>query len=96
MTSKWVHRLVELGEVEVSDWRVFSLELVNGETLTRWLSRGARRMLGELPPEPVSLFNRAVAGRSATTSSAPPPTELVDRTGSVAQASIPVGVRDRI
>ena len=30
MTSKWVHRLVELGEIEVSDWRVFSLELING------------------------------------------------------------------
>ena len=45
-----------------------ALELVNGETLTRWLSRGARRMLGELPPEPVSLYNRAVAGRSATSS----------------------------
>ena len=29
-----------------------ALELVNGEILTRWLSRGARRMLGELPPEP--------------------------------------------
>ena len=45
-----------------------ALELVNGETLTRWLSSGARRMLGELPPEPVSLYNRAVAGRSATSS----------------------------
>lgn len=35
MTSKWVNQLVELGEVEVSDWRVFSLELINGgeETL---------------------------------------------------------------
>jgi mono/diheme cytochrome c family protein len=42
-----------------------ALELVNGEIYTRWLSRGARRMLGELPPEPVSLFNRAVAGRSS-------------------------------
>ncbi len=29
-----------------------ALELVNGEMLTRWLSRGARRMVGELPPEP--------------------------------------------
>jgi Protein of unknown function (DUF1549)/Protein of unknown function (DUF1553)/Planctomycete cytochrome C len=45
-----------------------ALELVNGATLTRWLSRGARRMLGELPPEPVSLYNRAVAGRSASSS----------------------------
>ena len=42
-----------------------ALELVNGEIYTRWLSRGARRMLGELPPEPISLYNRAVAGRNA-------------------------------
>ena len=34
-----------------------ALELVNGETLTRWLSRGARRILGELPPERTSLFD---------------------------------------
>ena len=32
------------------------VELMNGETLTHWLNRGARRMLGELPPEPQSLF----------------------------------------
>ncbi len=42
-----------------------ALELVNGELLTRWLRRGARRMLGELPPDPPSLFNGAVAGRYA-------------------------------
>lgn len=30
MTSKWVNQLVELGEVQVTDWRGFSLELVNG------------------------------------------------------------------
>jgi mono/diheme cytochrome c family protein len=29
-----------------------ALELVNGEPLTHWLNRGARKMLGELPPEP--------------------------------------------
>ncbi len=45
-----------------------ALELVNGEMLTRRLSRGARRMLGELPPEPLSLYNRTVAGRTATSS----------------------------
>jgi hypothetical protein len=45
-----------------------ALELTNGEMLTRWLSRGARRLLGELPPEPVSLYNRAVAGRNASPS----------------------------
>ena len=27
-----------------------ALELVNGEILTSWLMRGARRMTGELPP----------------------------------------------
>jgi mono/diheme cytochrome c family protein len=42
-----------------------ALELVNGEILTRWLSRGARRMLGETPPETLSLYNRTVAGRGA-------------------------------
>jgi hypothetical protein len=45
-----------------------ALELVNGELLTQRLSRGARRMLGELPPEPLSLYNRTVAGRNATSS----------------------------
>jgi hypothetical protein len=45
-----------------------ALELVNGEIYTRRLARGARRMLGELPPEPVSLYNRAVAGRAAASS----------------------------
>ena len=45
-----------------------ALELVNGEMFTRWLSRGARRMLGELPPEPLSLYNRTVAGRTAASS----------------------------
>jgi hypothetical protein len=41
-----------------------ALELVNGETLTGWLQRGARRLVGDLPPEPVSRFNAAVGGRS--------------------------------
>jgi mono/diheme cytochrome c family protein len=45
-----------------------ALELVNGEIFARWLSRGARRMLGELPPEPLSLYNRTVAGRTAVSS----------------------------
>jgi hypothetical protein len=43
-----------------------ALELVNGEMLTKWLSRGARRMVGQLPPERLSLFNKTVAGRNAT------------------------------
>jgi hypothetical protein len=45
-----------------------SLELVNGEMLTRSLARAAPRMLGELPTEPLSLYNRTVAGRYATSS----------------------------
>ncbi len=45
-----------------------ALELVNGELLTRSLSRASRRMLGELPPEPLSLYNRTVAGRTASSS----------------------------
>jgi mono/diheme cytochrome c family protein len=43
-----------------------ALELTNGETLTHWLARGASRMLGEAPPEPVGLLARQVnAGRGA-------------------------------
>jgi hypothetical protein len=45
-----------------------ALELVNGELLTQRLSRAARRMLGELPLEPLSLYNRTVAGRNAASS----------------------------
>ena len=45
-----------------------ALELVNGEMLTRSLSRGARRMIGELPPERLSIFNKTVAGRNASAS----------------------------
>ena len=43
-----------------------ALELVNGELLTHWLSRGGATTLGELPPEPLSLYNRTVAGRNAS------------------------------
>ena len=42
-----------------------ALELVNGEILTARLMRAARRLTGELPPEPVSLFNGSVSGRYA-------------------------------
>jgi hypothetical protein len=38
-----------------------ALELVNGERLTHWLWRGARRMLGELPPQPVGLLARQMS-----------------------------------
>jgi Protein of unknown function (DUF1553)./Protein of unknown function (DUF1549)./Planctomycete cytochrome C. len=34
-----------------------ALELVNGETLTRFLRRASKRMLGELPPAPPNLFD---------------------------------------
>jgi len=34
-----------------------ALELVNGDTLARWLSRGARKMLDELPAQPLSRFD---------------------------------------
>jgi hypothetical protein len=40
-----------------------ALELVNGATLTHWLLRGARKMLDELPPEPVSVFDKPIGGR---------------------------------
>jgi hypothetical protein len=39
-----------------------AVELVNGETLNHWVWRGAEKMLGELPPEPASLFSRQVSG----------------------------------
>jgi hypothetical protein len=35
-----------------------ALELVNGDFLTHWLNRAARRMLGQLPPDPVALFDK--------------------------------------
>lgn len=40
-----------------------ALEVVNGETLTHWLLRGSRKMLGELPPEPVSAYDKQLRGR---------------------------------
>jgi Protein of unknown function (DUF1549)/Protein of unknown function (DUF1553)/Planctomycete cytochrome C len=40
-----------------------ALELVNGEQLTEWLLRGARKMLGELPPPPSSLFVTPINSR---------------------------------
>jgi hypothetical protein len=44
------------------------LELTNGAVLSAWLSRGARRMLDELPPDPPSRYTRTVAGRTANSS----------------------------
>jgi hypothetical protein len=34
-----------------------ALELVNGETLTRFLQRASKRMLGQIPPAPANLFD---------------------------------------
>jgi hypothetical protein len=45
-----------------------ALELVNGDILARSLARGARRLVGELPPEPPSLYNRTFAGRAPSPS----------------------------
>jgi hypothetical protein len=41
-----------------------ALELVNGERLTQWLGRGARRLTGDLPPETYSRYTAAIAGRT--------------------------------
>jgi hypothetical protein len=51
-----------------------ALELVNGERLTRSLRRGARHMLGELPPPPASLFMATINARGGRGSgdAAPP------------------------
>ena len=42
-----------------------ALELVNGERLSNWLLRGARNMLGELPPPPTALFVTPINSRGA-------------------------------
>ncbi len=42
-----------------------ALELVNGEPLTHWLNRGARKMLGVLPPEPASLYDRPLKNKGS-------------------------------
>jgi hypothetical protein len=49
-----------------------ALELVNGGRLTRWLLRGARHMLGELPAPPASLFLAAMNARGGRAGDAPP------------------------
>jgi hypothetical protein len=48
---------------EIQATTLQALELVNGDTLTHWLLRGAQQMLGELAPSPNSLFNSAMSGR---------------------------------
>jgi hypothetical protein len=47
------------------------VELVNGETLTHWLSRGARKMSGQLPPDPRSLFAAQITRNQTTEEKAP-------------------------
>jgi hypothetical protein len=49
-----------------------ALELENGERLSNWLLRGARNMLGELPPPPTALFVTPINARGAAAGQAPP------------------------
>src|SRR5262245_57204381 len=49
-----------------------ALELVNGERLSNWLLRGARNMLGELPPPPAALFVTPINARGALTGQTAP------------------------
>ena len=39
-----------------------ALEMVNGDTMANWLQRGAMRMLNQLPPAPVSVFDSGSTG----------------------------------
>ena len=41
-----------------------ALELVNGERLTQWLARGARRLTGDLTSDTFSRYTASVAGRA--------------------------------
>lgn len=41
-----------------------ALELVNGELLTQWLERGARRLTGDMPADTYSRYTAAIAGRA--------------------------------
>ncbi len=49
-----------------------ALELVNGERLSNWLLRGARNMLGELPPPPTALFVTPINARGGRADQAAP------------------------
>src|SRR5580765_6921043 len=60
-----------------------ALELVNGERLSNWLLRGARNMLGELPPPPAALFVTPINARGAAAGQTAP---------RVAAAAFDVGV----
>ena len=50
-----------------------ALELVNGERLSNWLLRGARNMLGELPPPPTALFVTPINARGGRAGQQPQP-----------------------
>ena len=63
-----------------------AVELVNGESLNHWLWRGAQKMLGVLPAEPVSLFSRQVSG-DPFRPPAPPPANL---TAAAIAAGLPI------
>ena len=49
-----------------------ALELVNGERLANWLLRGARNMLGELPPPPTAVFVAPINARGRAAEQTPP------------------------
>ena len=49
-----------------------ALELVNGERLANWLLRGARSMLGELPPPPTAAFVAPINARGRAAEQTPP------------------------
>jgi hypothetical protein len=55
---------------------VQALELTNGQELNHWLWRGSRRMLGELPAEPKSLFSRPVNSSGGGRGGPPPPFDI--------------------
>ena len=69
-----------------------AVELVNGETLNHWLWRGAQKMLGVLPAEPVSLFSRQVSGDPFRPPAPPPanPTAAGTAAGSQILPVVPV------
>ena len=48
-----------------------ALELVNGERLANWLLRGARSMVGQLPPPSTALFVMPITSRGARAATPP-------------------------
>jgi predicted DsbA family dithiol-disulfide isomerase len=68
VTSLWVHRLVELGEVEV-DWALFSLELANAEDEALREQKGHAR---SGPALRTAVVVRDTSGPAASAGSTPP------------------------